>query len=82
MIDGNLLRAKITSIYPKIGACDIDIEVSFSKKKNVWIVDLKRDEKLLRTHLEIRDAEKCMEGGKSGSLGNRVAQLARGTKSL
>ncbi len=80
MIDGNLLREKITSIYPEIGVCGIDIDVAFNKKKDVWIVDLKKDEKLLRTHLEIRDAEKCMEGGKSCSLGSRVTQLTRNTK--
>ena len=82
MIDGNLLREKITSIYPEIGVCGIDIDVAFNKKKEVWVVDLKKDDKLLRTHLEIRDAEKCMEGGKSCSLRSRIAQLARNTKKL
>lgn len=84
MIDETLLREKITCIYPEIVVCGIDIDVVFNKKKDVWVVDLKKDEKVLRTHLEIRDAEKCMEGGKSGSLGSRVAQLARarGAKSL
>jgi len=82
MIEGNLLREKITSIYPEIGACGIDIDVAFNKKKDVWVVDLKKNEKVLRTHLEIGDAEKCMEGGKSCSLRSRVTQLARMTKKL
>ncbi|MEJ2689044.1 MAG: hypothetical protein P8130_03685 [Deltaproteobacteria bacterium] len=82
MIDGNLLREKITSIYPEIGVCGIDVDVAFNKKKDVWVIDLKKDEKLLRTHLEIRDAERCMEGGKSCSLGSRVTQLTRNAKKL
>ena len=82
MIEGNLLREKITSIYPEIGANGIEIDVAFNKKKDVWVVDLKKDEKVLRTHLEISDAEKCMEGGKRCSLSSRVTQLARMTKKL
>jgi len=82
MIDGNALREKITSTYPEIEVCGIDVDVAFSKKKDVWVVDLKKDEKLLRTQLEIRDAEKYMAGGKSGSLESRVAQLVRSTKKL
>ena len=82
MIDGKALRSKIASIYPEIGVCGIEIDVAFSKKKDVWVVDLIKDERLLRTHLEVRDAENCMEGVKSGSLISRVAQLARNTKKL
>ncbi len=80
MIDGNLLREKITSIYPEIGVCGINVDVAFSKKKDVWIVDLRKDEKHLKNHLEIRDAERFLAGGKSVSLGFQVAQLARGAK--
>ena len=82
MIDEKLLRQKITSIYPEIGVCGIDIDVAFNKKKDVWIVNLRKDDKHLQNHLEIRDAEKFLVGGKSVSLGFQVAQLARGAKRL
>ena len=80
MIDEKVLCEKITSIYPEIGVCDIDIDVAFSKKKNAWVVDLSKDDKNLKTHLEISDAERCMEGGKYVPLGIQVAKLARRAK--
>jgi hypothetical protein len=40
MINGKELCETITTIYPDIGACGIDVEVDYDGKKEAWMVDL------------------------------------------
>lgn len=75
MIDDKILCQKITTIYPEIAECSIDIAVAFNKKKDAWHVDLKKDDAHLQTLLEIHDAEKYLVGGKCLSLSTQVAQI-------
>ena len=77
MYDRKELCRKIIELYPDIGACGIDVNVEFDKKKNVWIVDLKKDEHELKHHLEIPDADDCMDGRQCTSLGLEIAQLRK-----
>lgn len=74
------LCEKITKIYPDIGVCGIDIDVEFDKEKNVWVVDLKKDNHELKHYLEIPDADDCMEGKQCVSLGLEIAQLKENIK--
>lgn len=62
MYDRNALCKKIIEIYPEIGECAINVEVTFDSLKNVWIVDLKKDTHELKHHLELPDADLCMNG--------------------
>ena len=75
MHDKEELCEKIMSIYPEIGECGIDIDVEWSEGKKAWIVDLKKDEHELTTHLEPEDADGCMDGKQCVSLGLQIAQL-------
>jgi hypothetical protein len=71
------LCKKITALYPDIGKCGIDITVTQDKKKKVWVVDLKKGSHELKHHLEIPDADACMEGKQCVSLGLEIAQLKK-----
>lgn len=71
------LCKKITDLYPSIGACGIDITVEYDKENKVWLVDLKKGEHELKHHLEIPDADACMEGKQCVSLGLEIAQLKK-----
>ncbi len=75
MIDKEQLCAKITELYPDIGECGIDIDVTYDEEKQSWIVDLKKDKFELKTYLEDGDADKCMLGQQCVSLGIEIAQL-------
>jgi len=75
MIDKEELCEKIKSIHPGIGECGIDVNVDWDEAKKTWIVDLKRDDHELKTHLEPEDADGCMEGKQCVSLGLQIAQL-------
>ena len=75
MHDEKELCDKITSIYPEIGECGINVKANWNGEKNAWIVDLKKDEHKLSTYLEPEDADGCMEGKSCISLGLQIAQL-------
>jgi len=69
------LCRRIEAIYPEIGECGIDVDVEWNDEKKTWIVDLKKDDKELTTHLEEQDAEACMQGKQCVALGVQIAQL-------
>ncbi len=69
------LCTKIEAIYPEIGRCGIDVNVEWDAMKRAWIVDLKKGDRELTTHLENQDAEACMLGKQCVALGVQIAQL-------
>jgi hypothetical protein len=68
---------KITTLYPDIGTCDIDITVEYDAKKDIWLIDLKKDSHELKHHLELSEANACMENRQCVSLGLEIAQLKK-----
>ena len=74
-MDKNELCQKIEQIYPDIGRCGIDINVSYDDDNGRWKVHLKKENKSLDTFLEPGDAELCMEGRQCISLGIEISQL-------
>lgn len=74
-MDKNELCHKIEQIYPDIGKCGIDINVSYDDDNERWKVHLKKDNKSLDTFLEPGDAELCMDGKQCVSLGIEIRQL-------
>ncbi len=68
---------KITEIYPDIGHCGIDVDVTHDPKKEVWIVDLKKGPHELQHHLEYSDAQDCLTGKQCVSLALEISQLRK-----
>ena len=77
MYDAKELCKRITSIYPDIGVCSIDIEVTYDKEKQSWAVYLKKDGHELKHYLDVPDADSCVEGKQCVSLGLEIAQLKK-----
>lgn len=75
MYDEKQLCEKITSIYPDIGKCGIDITVDYSQPQKSWVVHLKKGSHALNHFLDMKDAEKCMDGKQCVALGLEIAQL-------
>ena len=75
MLDKNALCKQIQEIYPDIGECGIDVDVSYDEQMDRWTVHLKKDQKTLKTYLEPGDAELCMQGKQCVSLGIEINQL-------
>lgn len=77
MFSETQLCEKITSIYPEIGVCGIDIAVTFDQKENSWVVHLKKGSHTLNHFLNLPDADGCMEGKQCVALGLEIAQLRK-----
>ena len=75
MIDKKELCEQIKIVFPDIGECGIDVDVDYDKKKEAWVVDLKKGAHHLTTHLEPEDANECMEGNKCVGLAFQIQQL-------
>ncbi len=67
----------ITSMYPDIGVCGIDINVDFDDDQDSWVVELKKDNHELKHYLEVPDADNCMDNKQCVSLGLEIAQLRK-----
>jgi hypothetical protein len=74
-MDKKQLCDKITSLYPDIGECGIDVDVEYDDANERWTVNLKKDKKELKTFLEPGDADLCMEGKQCVSLAIEINQL-------
>jgi len=82
MQDKKELCEKIRSIYPEIGECGIDVDVEYDEAKKAWVVDLKKGNQELKTHLELQEVDDCMEGKQCVSLGLQVSQLRANIEKL
>ena len=73
--DTNELCGKIREVFPDIGECGIDIGVDYDDEKKAYVVNLKKGGREIKTHLEIEDADTCMEGKQCIGLGIQIAQF-------
>jgi len=71
------LCERITSLYPDIGECGIDIDVTYNEAEKSWVVHLEKGTHSLDHFLEMLDADKCMEGKQCVALGLDIAQLRK-----
>jgi hypothetical protein len=76
------LCERIKSLYPDLGQCGIDMQVSYDGGKNVWVVDLKKDQHELKTYLDPADADTCMGGKQCVSLTLQISQLINNIKKV
>ncbi|OQX06775.1 MAG: hypothetical protein BWK76_25740 [Desulfobulbaceae bacterium A2] len=77
MYSKEALCEKIVTLYPEIGKCGIDIAVEYDIDMKIWLVDLKKGSPELKHHLEITDADACMENKQCVSLGLDFDQLKK-----
>lgn len=75
MYNAKQLCEKITSLYPEIGSCGIDIDVLRDTSEDTWVVHLRKDSHSLKHFLEMKDANKCMDGKQCVALGLEISQL-------
>lgn len=80
MYTSNQLCEKITSIYPDIGTCGIDVNVDYNTTEKTWMVHLKKGSHKLDHFWETMDADSCMEGKKCIALGLEIAQMRKKIK--
>ncbi|WP_456432564.1 hypothetical protein [Thermosulfuriphilus sp.] len=81
-VDRESLCKKIEEIYPQIGQCNIDVKVDFDEETNTWLVTLERAGQVLKTRLEVPEAQQCTEGKQCLSLGLQISQLVQRVEEL
>ena len=75
MYDTEAICEKIIQAFPDIGECGIDVKVEYDDAKQAYSVDLKKNQRRLKTYLEPEDADVCMQGKPCIGLGIQIAQL-------
>ena len=73
---------RIRALYPDLGACGIDVLVNYDGSKNVYVVDLKKDQHELKTYLDPADADTCMGGKQCVNLTLQISQLVDNIKKV
>jgi hypothetical protein len=76
-VDIKALQAKLKEIYPEIDRHKLTLETCFDDKKDAWIVQLSKGSHELRTHLEKKDAEECIDGIECVYLGVQIGQFVK-----
>jgi hypothetical protein len=76
------LKDKITEMYPEIETNGISVSLDFSTEKNAYIIDFKKGGAELKTHLDKKDADECMDGIKCVYLGMQVAEFIKNFEEL
>ncbi len=76
------LYKKIQEIYPDIGQCGINLDVTYDEEKKAWVVNLERKGKRLSHYLDEEDIKACMEGRQCVALGIQVGELKRDVEEM
>lgn len=71
------LAARLHEMYPEVSAHGIDLALEFDHGMDAWVVTFSRGGDVLKTFLEKKDADGCMEGVQCVFLGVQIAQLIR-----
>ena len=77
MVDREKLCDKIREMYPDMGSCDTDLNVSWDRERKAWAVDFNLGPDRQRHYLEDADAAACLEGGQCVGLGFEFGQFYR-----
>ncbi|MBU0995794.1 MAG: hypothetical protein KJ737_25140 [Proteobacteria bacterium] len=82
MFNKNQICSKINELYPDLGVCGKDIQISFDNDNHAWVVDLKKDVRHLKTFIEISDAEACIDNGRCLGMVFQITQLKENISSI
>ena len=77
MVDREELCNKIREMYPQMGDCDTDLNVSWDEEQNAWAVDFTHGPDRQRHYLEDADAAACLDGRQCVGLGIEFGQFYR-----
>ena len=77
MVTTAALRDKIIEMYPEIKEHRLSTSVDFDVSKNAFIVTFRREAEELKTLIEKKDADDCMDNIKCIYLGVQVAQFIK-----
>jgi bifunctional N-acetylglucosamine-1-phosphate-uridyltransferase/glucosamine-1-phosphate-acetyltransferase GlmU-like protein len=77
MVTTVALKNKILEMYPEIMEHHLSAAVDFDAPKNAYLVTFRREGEELKTLIEKKDADDCMNNVKCVYLGVQVAQFIK-----
>ncbi len=69
------LKDKIIQLYPEIAQNGVAVSLNFNEELKTYDVKLKKDVHELKTHLEAKDADECMDGRMCVHLGVQLKEF-------
>ena len=69
------LKDKIIQLYPEIEQNGVTVSLKFNEELKTFDVNMKKDIHELITHLEMKDANECMDGTKCVHLGVQLKEF-------
>ena len=75
MIDKNTLCEKIHDIYPELGECNQNLEVTWDSDVEAWTVNFEKEGYRIKHYLEDEDTVSCIEHDQCVGLGIDVGQF-------
>ncbi|UCH81889.1 MAG: hypothetical protein JSW20_04495 [Nitrospiraceae bacterium] len=69
------LKDKIIELHPEIVENGVAVNLVFNEELKTYDVNMKKDEHELKTHLETKDADECMDGKKCIHLGVQLKEF-------
>lgn len=76
-VDKATLAAKLKEMYPEIDQHGFDLDLDLQSAEGYWVVKLEKGHHKLHTHLNISDAEACLEGVQCVYLGVQIGQFVK-----
>jgi dolichyl-phosphate-mannose--protein O-mannosyl transferase len=71
------LTDKLIEIYPEIEEHGISMSLDFNDDENAWVIDFKKDSHELKSFLNKKDADDCMDGIKCVYLGVKIGEFIK-----
>ena len=69
------LKDKIIELHPEIVENGVAVSLVFNEELKTYDVNMKKDTHELKTHLETKDADECMDGKKCIHLGVQLKEF-------
>ncbi len=69
------LKDKIIQLYPEIADNGVAVSLNFNEDLKTYDVKIKKEVHELKTHLDKKDADECMDGKKCVRLGVQVKEF-------
>ena len=71
------LLQKLKNLFPEFDKFGLNVSVEYSQDQNSWIATIEKDGHELKTHLDEKDVQECVEGVKCYNFGIQLGQFIR-----
>ena len=82
MDDKQAFLNRMGDLYPELREFDISLDMEWDEMRNIWVVELKRGDRVIKTLLEPEEADECIQGKPSAALDTHIPLLMSNKETL